>query len=61
MNASMLRDLAIVVPPRTEQNLIATRIERLTDKNRELTNFVSLSQTLVKTLSTMVLSDTVYV
>ncbi|MGV1100275.1 restriction endonuclease subunit S [Thiovibrio sp. JS02] len=50
MNASMLRDLAVVVPPKDEQDYIASRANLLDQKELELLSFLDAQQNLKRQL-----------
>lgn len=50
MNASMLRDLAVVVPPKDEQDYIASRANLLDQKELELLSFLDTQQNLKRQL-----------
>lgn len=50
MNASMLRDLAVVVPPKDEQDYIASRAKLLDQKELELLKFLDAQQNLKRQL-----------
>lgn len=50
MNASMLRDLAVVVPPKDEQDHIASRANLLDQKELELLSFLDAQQNLKRQL-----------
>jgi restriction endonuclease S subunit len=50
MNASMLRDLAVVVPPKDEQDYIASRANLIDKKELELLSFLDAQQNLKRQL-----------
>jgi type I restriction enzyme S subunit len=61
MNASMLRDLAVVVPPITEQNWITKKIALLSKKSAELSNFLILKKSLFRTLTNNLVGNSAHV
>jgi type I restriction enzyme S subunit len=61
MNASMLRDLAVVVPPVIEQSHLVDTIQSIEDRRLRLSEFLQQQTSLSKALSNELIEDAAYV
>lgn len=61
MNASMLRDLAVVVPPVIEQSQLVDTIQGIEDRRLSLSEFLQQQTSLSKALSSELIEDSAYV